>query len=217
MKLTAGSPRREVALVIAAMLGALALSPATLASQPAEPQQGAQILTEVRAGSLGKLTLSAGQYRSVGQYLMGRALGSTQTYEAMDSLMDRMMGEAAADRMYTYLGERYLGRDVAPDNRDAPLYGWMGSMMSAYRGSSPYAGMMRGYLSRQAGETSNHPGAGMMGYGYAAGAAGGGWPTGAIIVVSALAAALLLGGILVARPKLRDRNVQPRRPSAPPA
>jgi hypothetical protein len=213
------APRISIALTLVLALGAFAFSAPALASSASEPQQGAQVLSEVQAGKLNAASLSSSQYQRVGQYLMGRALGSTQSYEEMDTAMDRMMGEAASDQMYLYLGERYLGRNVQPDSRYAPYYGWMGSMMSAYRGSSPYAGMMGAYLSGQGnGTTSNptatHPiGPGMMGYGYGTTAASGGWPTAAVLAVAALGAALLGAGLALALPRLRSRRGRPSTPA----
>jgi hypothetical protein len=93
----------------------------------------------------------------------------------------------------------------------------MGSMMSAYRGSYPYAGMMSGYLSnRGGGSASSFPGPGMMGYGYATSGAGSspGWPTGAILAVAVLGGLLLAGVLGLALPRLRDRGGTPGTPAA---
>jgi hypothetical protein len=134
--------------------------------------------------------------------------------------MDRMMGEAAADGMYLYLylGERYFGRNVQPNSRYAPFYGWMGSMMSAYRGSSPFAGMMSGYLgSRSSGTTRSYPSPGMMGYGSATSGAGAssGWPAAAIVAVVGLGAVLLVFALAVVFPRPRSRHIRPGRPATP--
>jgi hypothetical protein len=210
--------RVALALVTIVAFGLLALSSATPASPSSEPQQGGQIVSEVQAGRLNKTALSKTQYERVGQYLMGRALGSTQTYQAMDSLMDRVTGEAAAGAMYLYLGERYFGRNVQPDSRYAPFYGWMGSMMSSYRGSSPYARMMSGYLgSRSSGTTRSYPGPGMMGYGspMSGSGASSGWPTAAIVAVVGLGTVLLVFALAVVFPRLRSRHIRPGRPATP--
>jgi hypothetical protein len=138
---------------------------------------------------------------------MGRALGSSQRNEAMDSQMDRMMGRSVSDQMYLYMGERYLGKSVAPNSSYAPYYSWMAKMMSRYGGT--YAGMMGGYmmgaynsLSGQGSATGRyHMGPGMMGNGYAPSsqnAADGGMSTGAIIaiVLGAIAVVALLAVLL---------------------
>jgi hypothetical protein len=115
----------------------------------------------------------------------------------------------------------YLGRNVQPNSRYAPYYGWMGSMMSAYRGSSPYAGMMGAYLSGQGNGTTSNPtstygsGSGMMGYGYGTAATSSGWPTAAVLAVAVLGAALLVGGFAFVLPSLRRRRGGAATPTAP--
>jgi hypothetical protein len=74
--------RVALSLVTAVAFGVLALSSAASASPSSEQRQGGQIASEVQAGRLSKTALSKPQYERVGQYLMGRALGSTKTYEA---------------------------------------------------------------------------------------------------------------------------------------
>ncbi len=200
-----------VKVIVALAIGLLALGAAVAAASPAgEQQQGAQALSEVQAGKLNGTSLTSAQYEHIGQYLMGRALGSTETYAAMDSLMDRMMGESAAGQMYRYLGERYLGRDVRPDSRSLPMYGWMASMMGAYRGHMPYAGMMGRYLRGQGGGSGAYPmmgGGGMMGgYGVEGKSSSGGWPAGAIVFLAVLGVLLLAGALAFALSKLRRRH-----------
>jgi hypothetical protein len=178
---------------------ALAATAPAIGSATSEQQQGAQVLSEIQGGKLQGTNLTSTQYQHVGQHLMGRALASTERYEAMDSLMDRMMGQSVSDQMYQYMGERYLGKSVAPNSSYAPYYSWMANMMSRYGGT--YAGMMGGYmmgaynsLSGQGSATGGyHMGPGMMGYGYASSsqnAADSGMSTGAVI-------AIVLGAITV--------------------
>ena len=199
MTLTRNALHTSAALVIVL---AIAASTPAVASAASEQQQGAQVLSEVKAGKLQGTKVTSTQYQHVGQYLMGRALGSAQRYEAMDSLMDRMMGQSASDQMYQYMGERYLGKSAAPNSSYGPYYSWMANMMSRYGG--PYAGMVGGYmmgayhsLTGQGSATrGSRMGPGMMGYGYASSqsAAHTGMGTGAIIavVLGAIAAVGLL-------------------------
>jgi hypothetical protein len=224
--------------LLTAALASLSATPA-LASV-SEPQQGGQILSEIQAGKLKGSGLSSTQYQRVGQYLMGHALGSTQTYEAMDSQMDRVMGQSVSGQMYLYMGERYLGKNASPNSSYTRFYGWMASMMSRYGGSYaammgsymmgayrslsgnssvPYAGMMGGYPSRQNGQsngTTTNPLGGMMGYSYGAHgtSSSGGWPTAAVLAVTALGLALLGGGLAFALPRIRRRRGGPATPAA---
>ena len=203
MILTRNALHTSAALVIVL---AIAASTPAVASAASEQQQGAQVLSEVKAGKLQGTKVTSTQYQHVGQYLMGRALGSAQRYEAMDSLMDRMMGQSASDQMYQYMGERYLGKSAAPNSSYGPYYSWMANMMSRYGG--PYAGMVGGYmmgayhgLTGQGSVTGGyHMGPGMMGYGYASSqsAAHTGMSTGAIIavVLGAIAVVGLLAALL---------------------
>lgn len=182
-------------------------APALGASVATEQQQGAQILTRVQHGQLNPKQLSTSQYENLGEYLMGQALGSTQLHERMNTLMDQMMGPAAADQMHSYLAERYLGITTTPSASATPLYGLMGVMMSGYHGS-PLAGMMSRYLSGQ-GTRGYGMGPGMMGYSYgnqSTGTASGGWPASAIIAIVLLAALLIAGALAIALPRLRARS-----------
>jgi hypothetical protein len=210
------------ALLIAVALGSAAPPLVSAASE----QQGAQVLSEVQAGKLQGTNLTSTQYQHVGQYLMSRALGSTESYEATDSLMDRMMGSSVSDQMYQYMGERYLGKSVAPNSSYEPYYGWMAEVMSRYggswagmmggymmgayrslsgRGSVPYGGMMGGYgAGGSPGDPSgSYPlGPSMMNYAYGTSGSGG-WPTAAIAAVALLGALLVVGAVAFLRPRLR--------------
>jgi hypothetical protein len=204
--------RAAAPLALAAALSLAIAAPAAADSVATEQQHGAQVLTQVHQGKLGPTSLTSDQYQNLGEYLMGKALGSTQLHQRMNTLMDQMMGASAADQMHIYLGKRYLGINATPGNRYGALYGLMGAMMSGYRGSS-LAAMMSAYLSGQG--ASGYPtSAGMMGYGHGntpAANAGAGWPTGAIIAVTILGVLLIGGALAFAFPRLRER---PDRPAA---
>jgi hypothetical protein len=184
----------------------LSLAAPAWASVASEQQEGTQVLSAIHKGKLKGTSLSSSQYEHVGEYLMGRALGSTAAHERMNSLADQMMGSAAVEEMHIYLGERYLGKSTPQvSRRYAPMYGLIG-MMTGYRGTS-IAGMMSGYLNSQSQSQSTGgytTGGGMMGYGTGSPAnSSSGWPTGAIVAVAILAALLLAGTIVlvVRRPR----------------
>lgn len=137
---------------------------------------------------------------------MGRALGSTQLHQRMNTLMDEMMGSSASDQMHIYLGKRFLGVSVTPSSRYTQLYGLMGVMMGGYRGSA-LAGMMGAYLNGH-GTAGYTMGPGMMGYGYVyqpATSSSDGWPAGAVVAVAVLGAVLIVGLGALALPRLRKR------------
>jgi hypothetical protein len=196
----------RLAMPLALALSLTVAAPAVADSVAAEQAHGAQILAQVQHGTLSPKSLTTGQYQKLGEYLMGRALGSTQLHQRMDALMDAMMGSSASDQMHVYLGERFLGVSVTPSSRYAQLWGLMGVMMSGYRGSA-LAGMMGAYLNGR-GTAGYTMGPGMMGYGYGytpTASSGGGWPAGAVVAVVALGAVLLVGVGVLALPRVRKR------------
>jgi hypothetical protein len=193
------------ALPLALVLGLTFAAPALADSVAAEQAQGAQVLAQVQHGTLSPKGLTSEQSQNLGEYLMGRALGSPQLHQRMNTLMDEMMGSSASDQMHVYLGKRFLGVSATPSSRNSEFYGLMGVMMSGYRGS-PLAGMMGAYLNGQ-GTAGSTMGLGMMGYrARPTASSGGGWPAGAIVAVSALGAALIVGLGAFALTRLRKRR-----------
>jgi hypothetical protein len=197
----------RLALPLALALGLTFAAPALADSVTAEQAQGAQVLSQLQHGTLSPKSLTTGQYQNLGEYLMGRALGSTQLHQRMNTLMDGMMGPSASDQMHIYLGKRFLGVNATPSGQYSRLYGLMGVMMSGYRGST-LAGMMGAYLNGQ-GAAGYPMGPGMMGQAYAyppAASSGSGWPTGAVVAVLALGALLIAGLGALALPRVRKRR-----------
>lgn len=197
----------RLALPLSLVLGLAFAAPALADSVAAEQAQGAQVLAQVQHGALSPKNLTTDQYQVVGEYLMGRALGSTQVHQRMKTLMDEMMGSSASDQMHIYLGKRFLGVSVTPSSRDSQLYGLMGSMMSGYHGSE-LAGMMGAYLNGQ-GTAGYGMGPGMMGYRYGhtpTASSGGGWPAGAVVAVAVLGTVLIGGLAALALPRVRKRG-----------
>ncbi len=177
-------------------------TPAVASSVVAKQQRGAQILSQVRRGALAPKQLTNSQYEELGEYLMGRALGSTQLHQRLNTLMNEMMGPTAADQMHVYLAERYLGIRAAPTRADAALYGLVGTMMSSDRGSS-LAGMMSAYLDGRG--TAGYQMMGYHGSDTAASSGSTGWPTAAIVATTALAVLLIGTVVALAIPRLHRR------------
>jgi uncharacterized membrane protein len=128
------------------ILGA-AMAPTAFASIASEEQQGAQILRAVDSSQRSCGSLSNTDFEHVGDYVMGRMLGSTQAHEQMDSLMQRMMGQSATDRMHVVMGRRFsrCGDGSTPGGFGGMMgvmgmmggssYGGSGSMMGGFRTS----------------------------------------------------------------------------------
>lgn len=111
----------------------------------------------------------------------------------------------------------------APESRYGSLYGWMGAMMGGYGGPG-LADRTSRYLRDRDGASAGDGydmGPGMMHgsgegpYG-AAGEAGGGWPTAAIVAVAVLGALLVGGALALALPRLRRGGRDSTAPTARP-
>lgn len=93
---------------LAASMALLAL-PALASPVAREEAEGASVLREVERGDRSCSQLSAADFDHVGEYAMGRALGSPALHEAMNQRMTLMMGEAGETRMHVLMGRRYAG------------------------------------------------------------------------------------------------------------
>lgn len=157
--LRAPSIRRIVVLALATAMGLCASGLPIAAATPnlaQEEQRGESIVESVRAGETRCADLSADEFELIGEYAMGRYLGSEATHSAMNRRMTAMMGEAGERRMHIALGYRYSGCSGGPAS------GWVGPMagMMGARGSGGNGpGMMGG---GEYGERGYHWG-GMMG------------------------------------------------------
>lgn len=136
-----------VMILLAAFAAAFAI-PAIASSVAAEEADGARVLREIKAGDRSCAEVSASEFDHVGEYAMGRVLGSTAAHEAMNERMTRMMGEAGETRMHVLMGRRYagcggpvlparFGQMMGVTGMMAGLGGSRGSMMGG-------AGMMEG-------------------------------------------------------------------------
>jgi hypothetical protein len=178
--------------VVAAL--ALVLSPALPASAAVtrEEADGARVLKKIESGELRCDQVSATQFDHVGEYAMGRALGSPSRHEAMNEAMTRMMGAAGETRMHVVMGRRYAGC-AGP-----VLPGRFGAMMGA-TGMMAGGGMMgRGGPGRGRSEWT--------GYGPMVGHHGddhlsAGWiVAGVVVLIGATGAAFLAGRRLRSEP-----------------
>lgn len=121
-------------LVLTLLLAWLALGTGSaLASEAAEEQRGAELLTAVERGEMDCADLESGDFDAIGEFAMGRMLGSSSAHEAMDETITRMMGEAGLGRMHEVMGQRFA------DCGAAGAQGGYGGMMGMLGG-----GMMGG-------------------------------------------------------------------------
>lgn len=184
-----GSARWRAAL--AAMLVVVAALLATpLAIASTAEQRGARLLEQVQGGQVACASLSSADSESIGEYVMGRMLGSAAAHRAMDRQMTAAMGPAGERQAHIYMGRRFSGCATGPaPSSFGAMMGMMGAGMmgSAAGGSQP---MMRS-------------GSGMMGFG-GAGPAGDsdGWSGADTVTVTLLALLLALAaaGLLLWHP-----------------
>jgi hypothetical protein len=172
-----GMPGLALALLTVAILTAAA--PPALASP-----DGARIMREVRQGERSCGSLSRADFVAVGEYVMGTRFESAEAHEAMDRLMDRMMGERAEEQMHEYMGRRATGcggGSVPGGFMD--MMGMMGTMAGSGGGGS--AGMMGG---------AGGSGSMMNGFGVATHSDDDGWGAGETVMTILMAALLVVAG-----------------------
>jgi hypothetical protein len=205
-----------IARWVLAFLAVLLLIPAVaLASLADEQRQGGALVAQLRSGATSCGDLSAEDFDHIGEYVMGRALGSMSTHQAMNERMTLMLGERGEQRMHQLMGERFAGcaatsgaggSVMGPGMMGGSSGDW-GSMMR----SGDWSWMMGGTwrtMSRQDWQRLQRQWMGAS----AASSGHGGWSPWAIAAV-ALGAALLAALAVVAvmrRPPARPPSVGSR-------
>lgn len=205
----------RISILAAVLASALAFgaSPA-LASLTGEVNAGKGVAARVDARTATCKNLSNTDFEHLGEYVMGRIVGSRSAHEAMDARMEAMMGSANADRMHQALGHRYAGCANTSTG-----YGMMSGsgMMGATGGwgamtGSGYAWMRNGDWQHLTRAGWQRAGRYMMGNGWMTSAGGSGWSTGAVIAL--VLGALVLGGVTVFAVLRTPRWRGPSRPSS---
>lgn len=141
-------------------IGILATTAATASATTAqEEREGTSVLRELEGGTLDCSEASAEDFEHVGDYAMGRTVGSPGGHEAMDAAMTRMMGEEGNRQAHVAMGRRYAGCGRGP------LPAGFGRMMTAVNGM----GVMGGF----------EEGGGPRDYGHGESMMGDGWEDGA--------------------------------------
>lgn len=118
--------------------GLLAFPGLANASTAQEEQEGAKVLNEFESGNLQCGDASDEDFDRVGDYVMGRMLGSPASHEAMDEVMSRMMGADGERQMHEAMGRRFTGCG------GGPLPSGFGRMMGAFSGMNMMGGGMMG-------------------------------------------------------------------------
>jgi hypothetical protein len=197
-KQTTGPRRQSLARLLVAVAGmsvALALLSAVPAwSAVSAEQPGAALLTQVQNGQATCSKLSSSDLALMGRYDMGRIMGSTAAYSAMNAQMLASTGAGGEQLAYRFMGERLGG--CATGSGPVAFGTMMGMMGTSEMGASYGA----------ADPTGGH-GSMMGGYGSSQTADNGGTSVGVIVAI-VLGALLLLALIAL----LATRRARPTRP-----
>jgi hypothetical protein len=197
------SSRRALAqrliAVAAVSIGLVSLGAAPAWSAVSAEQQGAALLAQIQNGQTSCSKLSSSNLGLMGEYYMGRIMGSTAAQDAMNAQMQAIAGTRGEQLAYQFMGQRLGG--CATGNGPVAYGTMMGMMGTSEQGASygsAYPAGGYGYM--------------MGGYGFNQAAGNGGTSVGAIvaIVLGSLALLALVALIVV----LVTRRT-PRRPNQP--
>jgi hypothetical protein len=185
--------------IFLAVFAALLVVPAAaFASLAGEQRQGAQLLGQLRSGAKACSDLSSEDFDHIGEYAMGRALGSVSAHQAMSDRMSLMLGDKGEQRMHELMGQRYAGCGGAAAGTmmgGGMMGGSYGSgNFDQMMGSRDWSWMMGGnwrHMSRSDWQNVQQQwmGGGMMGHH--------GWSAWAVVAVT-LGAILLIALLVVA-------------------
>jgi|GEM_PF-1477745 len=172
---------RSFALTIGAILAGLGVSAASGAAPATAERQGAQLLQRVEAGEQTCQRLSLDQFETIGEYVMGRMVGSPARHEAMDEQIRARSGASGEAQAHVFMGRRFTGCATG----DMPVaFGTMMGMMGMYSGANG-----RGMANGSGG--ANGFGPGMMGGSSSRTAGDDGWSATSTVLAILLAAALV--------------------------
>ena len=131
---------RRTALFTGLVLALTAVVAAPVLASAGEERQGARLLQSVQAGKTSCTQLSSNQSELIGEYVMGRMLGSTATHKAMNQQMTSMMGSSGEAQAHTFMGRRFAG--CATGSSPAAFSTMMG-MMGGYASKGTMTGNAR--------------------------------------------------------------------------
>jgi hypothetical protein len=74
-----------------------------------EQRQGDELVAQLQAAARSCSDLSAADFDCIGEYVMGRALGSVSAHQVMNGRMRLMLGQGGEQRMHELTGRRFTG------------------------------------------------------------------------------------------------------------
>jgi hypothetical protein len=185
--------------IAAASIALVSLSAGPAWSAVSAQQQGAALLAQIQNGQTSCSKLSSSNLELMGEYDMGRIMGSTAAQNAMDAQMLSISGAQGEQNAYRFMGERLGG--CATGNGPVAFGTMMGMMGTSEMGAS--------YGSAYPGGANSSS---MMGDGYGSSqTAGNGGISGGVIVAIVLGALVLLALIVLLATRRTPRHpTQPR-------
>ena len=201
---------RYLALSIGATLALLGVGAAPGSASAGAERQGAQLLQRFQAGEQKCQQLSRDQSESIGEYVMGRMLGSTARHDAMDRQIRNTSGASGEAQVHVFMGQRFTGcsTDAAP-----AAFGSMIGMMGSYSGANN-GGMGSGSGANggmgYGRNGANGSGTGMVGGSGSRTGSDNGWSSTSTVLIILLAAlATALAAIAARRPWRRPTPKTP--------
>ncbi len=148
-------PRLIAVAVVSIALVSLGAGAAPAWSAVSGQQQGAALLAQIQNGQTSCSKLSSSNLVLMGEYDMGRIMGSTAAQNAMNAQMLATTGASGEQLAYRFMGERLGG--CATGNGPVAYGTMMGMMGTSEMGASygsaypagGYGSMMGGYGSNQ--------------------------------------------------------------------
>lgn len=179
---------RRFALMIGAILALVGVGSASGSASVGAEQQGARLLQRVQVGEQKCQQLSRDEFESIGEYVMGRMVGSTARHEAMDEQIRTTRGAAGEAQAHVFMGQRFTG---CATGAVPAAFGSMMGMMGNYSGADG-----RGMGSDRDGGSGIGPG--MVGGSGSRAGDEDGWSSAKTVVVIPLAVLLVAFAVLAA-------------------
>src|SRR3990167_3453629 len=113
-----------------------------------EEQEGKEIWQKLQAKQLECQNLTDDNFTSLGEYFMGQMLGSS--HEAMNTMMEQMMGKEGEEQMHVVMGKRLSGCDNSAQLPSQgvsfmPMMWMMGGCGNPMMGYGGWNNMMSGW------------------------------------------------------------------------
>jgi hypothetical protein len=133
-RIPGGAVAQRLIAAAALSIAVLSLGAAPAWSAVSGQQQGAALLAQIQNGRISCSKLSSSDLVLMGEYDMGRIMGSTTAYNAMNGQMQATIGANGEQLAYRFMGERLGG--CATGNGPVAFGTMMGMMGNSEMGAS---------------------------------------------------------------------------------